>query len=148
MFYQRLVSLIEAHAEEMARQVVSEASTNPRTPHIGRIPSDEMHRRAYDVYHNLGKWLGRQAETAIEETYRKLGWKRAEEGIPLEEVVYGQMLIKQHLRDFVRGSGLGDSALDLYQEEELHRLVEQFFDWAIYYTVKGYGEVTARPRTP
>ena len=92
MLYQRLVSLIEAHAEEMARQVVSEALTNPRTPHIGRIPSDEMHRRAYDVYHNLGKWLGQQAETAIEETYRKLGWKRAEEGIPLEEVVYGQML--------------------------------------------------------
>jgi hypothetical protein len=146
MLSQRLVSLIEAHADEMARQVVSEALTNPRTPHISRVPREEMRRRAYDVYHNLGKWLGQQAETAIEETYRKLGGKRADEGIPLEEVVYGQMLIKHHLRDFVRGSGLGDSALDLYQEEELYLLVEQFFDRVIYYTVKGYGEATARRR--
>jgi len=140
MLSQRLVALIEAHAEEMARQVVGLALTNPRTPHVGRFPSEEMRRRAYEVYHNLGRWLDRQAETAIEETYGKLGRVRANEGIPLEEVVYAQLLIKHHLRHFVRGSGLGDTALDLYQEEELHLLVEQFFDRAIYYTVKGYGE--------
>jgi hypothetical protein len=146
MLSQRLVKLIEAHAEEMARQVVKEARNNPRTPHIGRFPAEEMRRRAYDVYCNLERWLGRKAEAAIEETYTRLGSRRADEGTPLEEVVYGQLLIKHHLRDFVRGSGLGDSALDLYQEEELHLLVEQFFDQAIYYTVKGYGEAMARRR--
>lgn len=146
MLSQRLVSLIEAHADEMARQVVSEALTNPRTPHVRRFPPEEMQRRAYDVYHNLGRWLGQQAETAIDETYSRLGRLRANEGIPLEEVVYAQLLIKHHLRHFVRGSGLGDSALDLYQEEELHLLVEQFFDRAIYYTVKGYGEAAVRRR--
>src|SRR5262249_15315238 len=87
MLSQRLVSLIEAHADEMARQVVSEALTNPRTPHGRRFPPEEMQRRAYDVYHNLGRWLGQQAETAIDETYSRLGRLRANEGIPLEEVV-------------------------------------------------------------
>jgi len=140
MLSQRLVRLIEAHAEEMARQVVSEALTNPRTPHVSRFPSEEMRRRAYEVYHNLGRWLDTKAEVAIDETYSKLGRRRADEGIPLEEVVYAQLLIKHHLRRFVRGSGLVDTALDLYQEEELHLLVEQFFDRALYYTVKGYGQ--------
>ena len=140
MLSQRLVKLIETHAEEMARQVVREGLASPRMPHFQRIPREEIHRRAYDVYHNLGKWLGSKTEEAIEEAYTRLGRLRVKEGIPLEEVVYAQTLIKHHLRDFVRGSGLGDSALDLYQEEELHLLVEQFFDKAIYYTVKGYGE--------
>ena len=35
-------------------------------------------------------------------------------------------------------TGLMDSAVELHQERELRRLVANFFDKAIYYTVKAY----------
>ena len=49
-----------------------------------------------------------------------------------------------HLLEYVRASGLSDSALDLYQELELLRVVGQFFDRAIYHTVRGYEEAAGR----
>ena len=48
------------------------------------------------------------------------------------------MLTKEHLLNYVKLSGLSDSALELYQELDLLRVVTQFFDRAIYYTVRGY----------
>jgi hypothetical protein len=47
-------------------------------------------------------------------------------------------LTKYHLRDYIRSAGLVDSAVELYQEQELHRLLGHFFDKAIYYTVRAY----------
>src|SRR5439155_891799 len=43
---------------------------------------------------------------------------------------------KDHLRDFIRARGLVDSAVELYQVEELHLLVSHFFDRAIYHVVR------------
>jgi hypothetical protein len=43
---------------------------------------------------------------------------------------------------------LVDSAVELYQEQELHRLLGQFFDKAIYYTARAYErEVTLQEAT-
>jgi len=47
-------------------------------------------------------------------------------------------LTKYHLRDYIRAAGLVDSAMDLYQALELQRMLGQFFDKAIYYTVRAY----------
>jgi hypothetical protein len=33
---------------------------------------------------------------------------------------------------------LVDSAVELYQEQELHRVLDHFFDKAIFYTVRAY----------
>jgi hypothetical protein len=42
---------------------------------------------------------------------------------------------------------LVDSAVDLYQELELHRLLGQFFDKAIYYTVRAHEREAAFQKT-
>lgn len=134
----RLVRMIEDHAEELTRGVLDDLQSNPRTPSYHRLDREELHRRVYDVYRNLGRWLGEMSEEAIGASYGELGRKRHSEGIPLSEVVYALILIKYHLRDYIRTSGLIDSAVDLYQEQELHRLVGRFFDKATYHTVRGH----------
>jgi len=138
MLSPRLVRMIEDHAEQLTRGVVHDLQTNRHTASYHHLSREELHRRAYEVYRNLGRWLGHKTDEAIEAVYGELGRKRCAEGIPLSEVVYALILEKYHLRDFIRSSGLADSAVEIYQEQELHRLVGHFFDKATYYTVLGY----------
>jgi hypothetical protein len=90
------------------------------------------------VYRNLGRWLSDETESAIESSYTQLGQKRLTEGIPLNEIVYSLGLIKQHLLEYIHLSGMIDTAVDLYGDRELQRLVGRFFDKAVYYTVRAF----------
>jgi len=148
MLYMRLVRMIEEHAEQLTRGVLHDLATNTRTPAYHKLPREELHRRLYDVYHNLGRWLGEKTDEMIRTSYNELGQKRCIEGIPLSEVVYALVLTKYHLWDYIRSSGLVDSAVELYQEQELHRLLDHFFDKATYYTVQGYEHEAAPWHAP
>jgi hypothetical protein len=138
MLSDRLVRMIESHADELTRALVEDLQSNPRTAAYHHLSRNAIHHRTYHVYKDLGLWLNTKAEEDIESNYTKLGKEREAEGIPLSEVVYALTLTKYHLRDFIRVSGLANSAMDLYQALELHRLLGQFFDKAIYYTVRAY----------
>ncbi len=130
--------MIEDHAEELFRSLIDDLQSNPRTPSYHRLNRDELRTRLYDVYRHMGKWLTDATENHVEVAYGELGRKRCKESFPLNEVVCGLTLCKYHLRDFIRARGLTDSAIDLYQEQDLQRLIGRFFDRAVYYTVRGY----------
>ncbi len=134
----KLVAMIEDHADQLTARVVGELQRHPRTAGYHRLAHSELHRRAYDVYRNLSKWVARGSESEVESSYGDLGRQRFAEGIPLSHVISALILTKDHLLNYVRTSGLSDSALDLYQELELMRVVGQFFDRAIYHTAVGY----------
>jgi hypothetical protein len=138
MLSDRLVRTIEDHADELTRGLVEDIQSNPRTASYRRLSREAIHNRTYHVYKDLGSWLSSKAEEDIEANYTELGKNREAEGVPLNEVVYALTLTKYHLRHYVRASGLVDSAVDLYQVLELQRLLGQFFDKAIYYTVRAY----------
>ncbi|MEJ2007568.1 MAG: hypothetical protein P8Z30_05315 [Acidobacteriota bacterium] len=108
------------------------------------LSARELHDQAYEVYRNLGRWLTQLSEETIEAFYYSLARLRCEEEIPASEVIYSLILKKYHLRDYIRTSGMVDSAVDLLQEQELHHLIGCFFDKAIFYTLKGY-EATCKP---
>jgi hypothetical protein len=132
------VRRIEDHAEELTRELLGDLAVNPRTPAYHKIPLAELHQRAHDVYRNLGRWLNQETDDTIQKTYEDLGSLRRREGVPLDQIVYALILTKYHLRDYIRVSGIVDSAVDLYQEEDLHIRVGRFFDKAVYFTVRGY----------
>jgi hypothetical protein len=46
--------------------------------------------------------------------------------------------VKEHLWEFLLREALLDRPLEVYQEIELLRLVEQFFDKAVYYAARGH----------
>jgi hypothetical protein len=130
--------MIEHHADELTRALDEDLQSNPRTASYHRLSKEALHHRTYRVYKDLGLWLNTKAEEDIEANFTELGMEREAEGIPLSDVVYALTLTKYHLRDYIRVAGLGDSAVDLYQTLELQRLLGQFFDKAIYYTVRAY----------
>ena len=134
----RLVQIIEDHAEQLTRGLIDDLLSNNRTPHYHHLTREELHHRIFDVYRNLGRWLSDETESAIESSYTQLGQKRLTEGIPLNEIVYSLGLIKQHLLEYIHLSGMIDTAVDLYGDRELQRLVGRFFDKAVYYTVRAF----------
>lgn len=148
MLSARLVKLIEEHAEQLTAGLVNDIRSNPRTHAYHKLSHQELHRRAYDVYRHLGEWLGHKADDRIEASYRNLGEERHAEDVPLHQVVYALILIKYHLRDYVRAAGLMNNTVELYQQLELDRLVGQFFDKATYYTVRGYEHAAATHQEP
>jgi hypothetical protein len=134
----RLVAMIEDHADQLTAGLVNDLQRHPRLNGYHRLARLELHNRAYDVYHNLGKWVARGSESEIELNYTDLGRRRYREGIPLSEVILALLLTKGHLLEYVKTSGLSDTALDLYQELELVQVVSQFFDKAIYHAARGF----------
>lgn len=142
MLSDRIVQIIQNHAEELTTEVLGDIAKNPRTVAYHKLPRAELHNRAYDVYRNLGQWITEKAEGPLSETYVTLGKTRYAEGIPLHEVVQALILVRQHLVSYVRSSVAVDTAIELHQEEELNLLVGRFFDNAIYFAVKGYEEAS------
>jgi hypothetical protein len=130
--------MIEDHAEQLTAGLVGELQRHPRTSGYHRLAPLELHNRAFEVYRNLSKWVTRGSESEIASTYTDLGRRRYREGIPLSEVIFALILTKDHLLEYVKTSGLSDSALDLYQELALVQVVAQFFDKAIYHAAQGF----------
>ena len=56
----------------------------------------------------------------------------------MHQVVWALLLSRDHLWHFLRHRSLADNVVALYGELELQRLLNQFFDRAIYYAVLGY----------
>lgn len=140
MLSTRLIQLIESHAQELTRGVVSHLKSHPRTPALHSFSDAELRERAYSVYRHMGDWVSGQHEEEIRKTYEEFGRSRAADGIPLAEVIYALVVTKNHLLDFTKSSTEGSTALEVFGERDLILMVSRFFDSAIYFTAVGYGQ--------
>lgn len=134
----RLVRLIEAHSEELSRGLTDKIRTSERTTDFRKIPAEDLRLAACEVYRNLGEWLLQKTDSDIDAHFRAVAARRAAEGIRLHQFVWALQLSREHLWHFLRHQSFADNVVALYGELELHRLLSQFFDRAIYYAVVGY----------
>ena len=79
-------------------------ATSARRPSTG-CRRTELHQRVHRIYHRLGDWLADRSDDSIENAREALGRQRFHEQVPLAEIVYAIMLMKQHLRDRIRSVG-------------------------------------------
>jgi hypothetical protein len=81
--------------------------------------------------------------------FEEWGNRRFDQGIPLSQVVYAIIVIKQHLRRYISDHGLVDAAfprverdyilpMHLHSLQDLNTRVGQFFDEALYHLARGY----------
>jgi hypothetical protein len=139
MISQRLVLLIEKHADEIARRWLKDVQENPKTPGYHAFPEKTLYKRAFEVYSNLGRFVGSEEHRdEVKRIYLELGAERFHEGFLVSEVVEALSLTKRHLWWYIREHGLLDTAVQLYQGLELHNSVVLFFDRAVYYAIVGY----------
>jgi len=144
-FSSRLISLIESDAVELTRRTVETLQTSRHTPSYRHLAFQDLYAKAYDVFHQFGRWLLENTDAAIRTRYHDLGGQRFHEDIPLSEVLWALVLTKNHLRRHLAAWGLADTAVELYRQQELDRLVAQFFDRAVCYTAEGYEHARREP---
>jgi len=143
MFSYKFVRLIEANARDLAAGLEIRVQTSSQLAHFHRLPQPELRERVYEIYRHLGEWLLGCHQLDIELRYRQIGARRAQQGIPLSEVVQVIVLTKDNLWDFLRTEAMANHAVEILGEIELLQMLQMFFDRAIYYAVEGYEEEIA-----
>lgn len=147
MLGMKLVRLIEAHSEALSQGVVNVIRASERTSDFRAIPREDLQRRVCEVYRNLGEWLLQKTEGDIAIRFKAVATRRAAEGIRLPQFIWALMLTRDHLLHFLRHEAFADNVVALYGELELHQLLDQFYDRAVYHAIVGYEEASSKGRT-
>lgn len=134
----RLVHLIESHSDQLAGSMLHKLEHSKRAADLRKVPEQEIRERTYEVYRNLSDWLLTKTEEDVERVYRRLGRRRAEQGVALSALCWGIMMIERNLWDFLELEGMREKPLEILGSLELLRLLDQFFYQAVYYAVLGY----------
>ncbi len=156
MISAKLIELIEIHASRLTNDVTRDLVTNKRTQGFRAVDERELEQRVFQLYHRLGDWLGQPKSEKVEAEFSEWGRRRFAQNIPLSEIVYAIIILKQHLRRYIRDNGLVDAAFPLTEAEyvlpmhlhglqDLNTRVGEFFDEALYHLARGY-EAAGRER--
>jgi hypothetical protein len=154
MISAKVIELIEIHAGRLAKDAAQDLAINKRTPGFAKVPREELERRVFQLFHHLGNWIGDPKSEGVEAEFFDWGRHRFDQGIPLSEIVYAIIILKQHLRRYIRDNGIVDAAfpridgdyvlpMHLHSLQDLNVRVGEFFDEALYYLARGF-EVEAR----
>ena len=154
MISAKIVELIEIHASRMAGDAAEDLAANPRTAGFRAVSRQELERRIFQIFHHLGNWIGDPKSSRVEAEFSDWGSRRFDQGIPISEIVYAIIVLKQHLRRYIRDNGLVEAAfprsendyvlpMHLHSLQELNIRVGEFFDEALYCLARGY-ETEAR----
>lgn len=138
MLSNRLVRLIETHANALALSLSEKVRASEELRDYHKILDYELNARVYEVYHQLGDWLLERKEDEIEHRYTAISRRRSTQGIPLSQLIRAIVLTKQNLWEFLKRDSVVDSAVEILAQQELLELLDQFFDSAIYYAARGY----------
>jgi hypothetical protein len=138
MLAMRLVRLIETHADRLSQSLTRRLENDPHCAELRKVPSEELEARTYEIFSHLTDWLLYKTEHDLERAYTELGVRRAKQHVALSHVLYAVTATKEQLWAFLQDEGVVTKPVELFAEMELFRLLDQFFDKALYYLATGY----------
>ena len=151
MIAAKLVELIEIHSPRLTTDIVDDLLVNERTPGFRAVRRQELEQRVFQLLHHLGNWIGDPRADKTRAEFTEWGRRRFDQNIPLSELIFAVIVIKQHLQRYIRDNGLvaasfphmeGDYVLPLHLHglQELHTQMGRFFDEALYDLAIGHEE--------
>ena len=151
MIAAKLVELIEIHSQRLTADIVDDLSSNERTPGFRAVRRSELEQRVFQLLHHLGNFIGDPRSDKTRDEFTDWGRRRFDQRIPLSELIFAVIVIKQHLRRYISDNGLvaasfprvdGDYVLPLHLHslQDLNTRVGRFFDEALYDLAIGYEE--------
>ncbi|MGB9206199.1 MAG: hypothetical protein WCB94_19735 [Terriglobales bacterium] len=144
----RLAHLIESHSDQLAEGLLSKLHSSARAQDfLQKVPESEVRERAYEIYRNLSDWLLNKTEPEIGRVYTQLGRRRAEQGVSMSSLCWAIMKTEENLWEYLESQGVRQNAIDILGSLELLRVLDQFFDRAIYYAMLGYETAKHESRT-
>jgi hypothetical protein len=140
----RLFQIVEAHSNELAVNLARKLRMSERTVGYREIPEEDLVSLALQVYENLSDWLLTKTSSDIEFRYGQLGARRAQERIPLSQLIWALLMSKEELWSLLQHERFADRILELYGEREFARMLDNFFDQALYFAVRGYEQAAQK----
>jgi hypothetical protein len=102
---------------------------------------EELIRRGKDDFDHLVRWMEQDIHIKeIGKIYVKVGKARYNEKFPLSEVLFAIHYSKKILWEHMVSSGFVSSTLGLYQAANMMMKINNFFDVACIYLIRGYSE--------
>ena len=147
MLAYRLVRLIETHSDALAAGLLHKVQSSALTRDYRKVPDEELQQRVYEIYRHLGEWLLGKTEFDINQRYREIGTRRAEQNVPLSQVMWVIVLTKENLWEYLKHEGGMARPLEVFGELEMLQLLGQFFDRAVFYAAIGYENARAAAET-
>ena len=155
MIAAKLIELIEIHADRLTADVTRDLVTNERTRGFRAVRPQDLEQRIFQIFHHLGNWIGEPRSRSVEAEFGDWGRRRFDQGIPLSEIVYAVIVLKQHMARYILDNGLVDASfpridsdyvlpMHLNSLQELNTQVGQFFDEALYHLTCGYEDEAKR----
>jgi len=134
----RLVRLIESNADRLSHGLTRKLENNPHCADLRKVSPEELSARSYEIYSHLADWLLHKTEPELARVYTEIGVRRARQGVAFSHVLYAVMATKELLWTFLQEEGVVTKPVEIFGEMELFRLLDQFFDKALYYLAEGY----------
>jgi len=145
MLSHRFVRHIEDRSDALASGLLHKIQRSARTEAFRKVPPAELTGRVSEIYRHLGEWLLDKSESDIEKRYTEIGIRRAQQGVPLSQLIWAIMLTKDNLWEFILDDSYPDRPIEVFGKQELLQLLDQFFERAIYSAALGY-ELAAEAR--
>ena len=157
MIGEKLVELIELHASRLTGDIAEDLVTNERTRGFRAVRRQDLEQRIFQIVHHLGNWIGDPKSQSVQAEFADWGRRRFDQGIPISEIIYAVIILKQHMRRYIADNGLVDASfprvegdyvlpMHLSSLQDLNARVSDFFDQAIYHLARGYEEEAQRIR--
>ena len=138
MIAAKLIELIEIHANRLTADVTRDLATNERTRGFRAVRPQDLEQRIFQIFHHLGNWIGDPRSRSVQAEFGEWGRRRFDQGIPLSEIVYAVIVLKQHMARYILDNGLVDASfpridsdyvlpMHLNSLQELNTQVGQFF---------------------
>jgi len=144
----RLARLIESHSDQLAEGLLRKLHSSARAQILlDKVPESEVRERANEIYRNLSDWLLNKTEPEIGRVYVQLGRRRAEQGVSMSSLCWAIMKTEENLWEYLEGQAEHQSTIDILGSLELLRVLDQFFNRAIYYATLGYETAKRESRT-
>ena len=137
MISNTLVQSIEDHWVQICAAAERDLASDTELGELSKIVGsfrDDVEK----LVRNLGQWLSGGNRPALAKNYEELGEECYQRGIPPHLLIRAVTLCKRRIQDFIRDQGHAESTVQIYAEEELELRVDRFFDYLVYWTVRGY----------
>ena len=137
----KLLDITEQNAEEIASRWADEVQKNKRTTHYQSIPKEKLIVYAVDFYMNLWKLLVPDDRIEFTQEYFKKYAKKCHEiGLPLQEAIYGLVLMRRHMWLYADFQAIFIDALEHNQAIDSIMRIMLMMDYAVYEITQFYLE--------
>jgi len=134
----KMVRLIEAHAEALVERLVQRIRNSDHVTIYKSLPDEDLKEMSFEVYRHLGAWLMEKPEAEVERFFSYKAIRRADQGIPLSDLVWVLMITKENLFRYIQANVEVQHAYELFGELEMITAIDQFFDKAIFFVTVAY----------